>query len=91
MGAPQVPVAIKKMFRETFKGVLILSGGYELTRAEQDIQNGSADLITFGRPFINNPDLVFRLQNGKPLSTNLDMNAFYTPDEKGYTDYPFLE
>ena len=91
MGAPQVPTTIKKTFRDTFKGVLILSGGYDLSRAEQDIQNGSADLITFGRPFINNPDLVYRLQNNKPISMNLDMNTFYTADEKGYTDYPFSE
>lgn len=91
MGAPQVPASIKKAFREIYNGKIILSGGYDLARAEQDIENKSADLISFGRPFINNPDLVYRLQNNKPLSTNLDMKSFYTPDEKGYTDYPFFE
>jgi N-ethylmaleimide reductase len=89
MGAPQVPASIKKTIRENFKGSLILSGGYDINRAEQDIENKSGDLIAFGRPFINNPDLVYRLQNGKPLSTELDMNTFYTPDAKGYTDYAF--
>lgn len=89
MGAPQVPASIKKTIRENFKGNLILSGGYDINRAEQDIENKSGDLIAFGRPFINNPDLVYRLQNGKPLSTELDMNTFYTPDSKGYTDYAF--
>ena len=91
MGAPEVPASIKKTFRDLFKGILILSGGYDLNRAEQDIEKKSADLITFGRPFINNPDLVYRLQNGKSLSNSLDMETFYTPDEKGYTDYPFLK
>jgi N-ethylmaleimide reductase len=91
LGAPQVPASIKKTFRDIFKGNIILSGGYDLNRAEQDILNKSADLIGFGRPFINNPDLVYRLQNNKPLSTSLDMNSFYTPDEKGYTDYAFFE
>lgn len=91
MGAPQVPASIKKAFRDIYNGKIILSGGYDLARAEQDIENKSADLIAFGRPFINNPDLVYRLQNNKPLSTNLDMKSFYTPDEKGYTDYPFFE
>jgi len=91
MGAPQVPASIKKTFRDIFKGSLILSGGYDLSRAEHDIETKSADLIAFGRPFINNPDLVYRLQNNKPLSSNLDMKSFYTPDEKGYTDYAFLE
>jgi N-ethylmaleimide reductase len=46
------------------------------------------DLVAFGRPFINNPDLVDRLRNGWPLSKDLDFNLFYTPGEKGYTDYP---
>ncbi len=91
MGAPQVPASIKKTFRDIFKGSLILSGGYDLSRAEQDIENKSADLITFGRPFINNPDLVYKFQNNKPLATYLDMKSFYTPDEKGYIDYAFLE
>ena len=91
MGAPQVPASIKKTFRDTFKGSLILSGGYDFNRAEHDLENNLGDLIAFGRPFINNPDLVYRFQNNKPLATELDMTKFYTPDEKGYTDYVFLE
>ena len=46
------------------------------------------DLIAFGRPFINNPDLVERFVNGWPLSKELDTNSFYSPGEEGYTDYP---
>lgn len=91
LGAPQVPASIKKTFRDIFKGTLILSGGYDSNRAEQDVENNSANLIAFGRPFINNPDLVYRMQNNNPLASNLDMTKFYTPDEKGYTDYTFLE
>ncbi len=91
MGAPQVPASIKKSIRNIFKGNLILAGGYDLNRAEQDVENNSGDLIAFGRPFINNPDLVYRLQNNKPLNSELDMTKFYTPDEKGYTDYAFSE
>ena len=91
MGAPQVPATIKKTIRDIFKGTLILSGGYDLIRAEQDIDNKSGDLIAYGRPFINNPDLVFRLQHSKPLAAELDMKTFYTPDEKGFTDYAFFE
>jgi 2,4-dienoyl-CoA reductase-like NADH-dependent reductase (Old Yellow Enzyme family) len=46
------------------------------------------DLVAFGRPFINNPDLVERFKNNWPLSQNLNADLFYTADEKGYTDYP---
>jgi N-ethylmaleimide reductase len=88
MGAPAVPAETKKMIRSSFKNSVILSGGYDLERAEADIKNGMGDLVAFGRPFINNPDLVDRLRNGWPLSKDLDFNLFYTPGEKGYTDYP---
>ncbi len=88
MGAPVVPFEIKKFIRNTFKNTIILSGGYDKERAEADIKSGLGDLIAFGRPFINNPDLVERLKNNWPLSQDLKMDLFYTADEKGYTDYP---
>jgi N-ethylmaleimide reductase len=89
MGAPEVPAEIKGIIRTRFKNTLILSGGYDKERAEADIESGKADLIAFGRPFINNPDFVERLKNDWPLSKELKMDLFYTPGEKGYTDYPF--
>jgi len=88
MGAPEVPLEIKRVIRTRFKNSLILSGGYDVERAEVDIESGLADLIAFGRPFINNPDLVTRFENNLALSTELKMDLFYTPGEKGYTDYP---
>lgn len=88
MGAPVVPLELKKLLRKNFKNILILSGGYDKERAEADIQSGLGDLVAFGRPFINNPDLVERMKNNWPLSTDLKMDLFYTADEKGYTDYP---
>jgi N-ethylmaleimide reductase len=91
MGAPEVPLALKKLIRNTFKNTIILSGGYDMERAEADIQNGLGDLVAFGRPFINNPDLVERFKNNWALSQDLKMDLFYSADEKGYTDYPFYK
>jgi len=88
MGAPAVPAEIKKAVRENFRGTLILSGGYTKVSAESDLRGGLADLIAFGRPFISNPDLAQRLENGWTLAKEADMATFYTPGEKGYTDYP---
>ena len=88
MGAPEVPLEIKKVIRTRFKNTLILSGGYDFKRAEADVESGFADLIAFGRPFINNPDLVTRMEKKIPLSQVLKMDLFYTPGEEGYTDYP---
>ena len=88
LGAPAVPLAIKETIRHTFKHTLILAGGYDLNRAEADLESGLADLIAFGRPFINNPDLVERLENKYPLSQELKMDKFYSAAEEGYADYP---
>ena len=89
MGAPPVPASIKSTFREVFKGPLILSGGYDAARAERDIEEGKADLIAVGRPFLANPDLVERWRTGAAENTP-DMDTFYTPSAHGYTDYPTL-
>ena len=91
MGAPAVPAEMKQAIRNNFTNTLILSGGYDKERAEADIENGLGDLVAFGRPFINNPDLVERLRNDSPLSQDLKMDLFYTADEKGYTDYPLFK
>jgi N-ethylmaleimide reductase len=89
MGAPAVPQSIKDTFRKEFKGVVILSGGYDAARAEGDLEAGKADLIAVGRPLLANPDLVERWKTGAPLNPP-DMDTFYTPGAKGYTDYPVL-
>lgn len=88
MGAPVVSQDLKNLIRKTFKNTLILSGGYDQAKAESDLNDNKGDLVAFGRPFLNNPDLVTRFKNGWPLSQDLDFNLFYTPGEKGYTDYP---
>jgi len=89
MGAPAVPDSIKAMFRSTFKGTLILSGGYDAARAESDLAAGKCDLVAFGRPFLANPDFVARSKAGAAMNAP-DPNTFYTGDAKGYTDYPAL-
>ena len=91
MGAPVVPLELKKLIRKIFKNTIILSGGYDKERAENDIRSGLGDLVAFGRPFINNPDLVERFKNNWKLSQDLKMDLFYAADKKGYTDYPFFK
>jgi len=90
MGAPIVPESMKATFRRTFKGALILSGGYDAERAESDLAEGKCDLIAIGKAFIANPDLVERWKIGAALNAP-DMGTFYTPGPKGYTDYPVLQ
>ncbi|SMB85012.1 NADH:flavin oxidoreductase/NADH oxidase [Hymenobacter roseosalivarius DSM 11622] len=76
--------------REIFDGPFILNGGYTQETAEAALENNEADLIAFGVPFIANPDLVERYEQGAALNTP-DQATFYSGDDKGYIDYPSLE
>ncbi len=79
-----------RALRDEFEGTYIANNAYDKARAEQAIDNGDADLIAFGVPFLANPDLVYRYQHDLPLNEP-DMDTFYGGDEHGYTDYPFAE
>lgn len=85
MGAPQVPADLKAHIRERFRGAFLLSGGYDASRAEADLADGKGDLVVFGRPYLNNPDLVEKLKVGAPLR-DADPHTFYTPGPEGYTE-----
>ncbi|KAL3457227.1 hypothetical protein BJX64DRAFT_20610 [Aspergillus heterothallicus] len=72
---------------------IILAGGFSAESAEKMIQAHSTYKIAigFGRHFIANPDLPFRLAKGIALR-NYDRNTFYTPKSPiGYVDLPFSE
>ncbi len=90
MGAPEVPQSIKESIRDNFGGTIILSGGYDRDRAEADLVAGLGHLVAYGRPFISNPDLPVRLEQGLELAQP-DFGTFYTPGPKGYIDYPTAE
>ena len=88
-GAPKVPDSIKATIRKASNCHVILSGGYDPVRAEADLAANRADLIAVGKGVLANPDLVKRWQTGAALNMP-DPATFYTPGEKGYTDYPAL-
>ncbi|MDT8838431.1 hypothetical protein ParKJ_13505 [Paraburkholderia fungorum] len=56
------------------------------SHADADLEAQRVDLVAFGRPFISNPDLVSKFESGRDLAAP-DASTFYTPGEKGYTDY----
>jgi len=76
-----------ELVKAHWRGKLILNN--ELTResAIGAIHSGAADAVSFGRPFIGNPDLVARLRRGVSLA-DYDKSLTYTPGPHGYTDYP---
>ena len=84
MEKPEQPVINR--VRALFRGVLIQNGSFDGPAADACIAAGEADAVSFGRPYIANPDLVTRLREGLPLAApNFDFA--YVGEERGYTDY----
>ena len=84
-------VPFRKVLQQT--GISFLAaGGYTQENCEPPVSAGDTDGIVFGRWFISNPDLVYRLAEGLPLN-KYDRSTFYRtyPLEHGYTDYPKWE
>ncbi len=86
---PNAIQEVAKYFRKLYKGTIIINKAFNKETAIEVIDAGDADLVSFGVPFIGNPDLVERYRTNQPLN-KVDDKTFYTPGEKGYTDYPFL-
>jgi 2,4-dienoyl-CoA reductase-like NADH-dependent reductase (Old Yellow Enzyme family) len=85
-GKAQVePVA--PFIRKAFAGPLVLNSDYTLERAEAALAAEEADAISFGRPFISNPDLVERLAAKGELAPDRQP-LWYTQGPEGYIDYP---
>ncbi|WJI17486.1 alkene reductase [Pseudoxanthomonas winnipegensis] len=87
--APHMPLAFKRQLRVAFPGALIYAGKYTAERARAALEEGWADLIAFGRPFVANPDLPERLRTGAPLSAH-DPDTLFGGGAHGLTDYPAL-
>ncbi|MGC3964074.1 MAG: alkene reductase [Rhodocyclaceae bacterium] len=84
--APEFTEAFRRDIRARFAGPIIVAGKYDATRAQWVLQNGYADLVAFGRPFVANPDLPARLRHGWPLTTP-DGSTLFGGGAEGYTDY----
>jgi len=87
-GKTDVP-RVSPDIRKVFSGPLVLNQEYNLERAEADLATGLADAISFGRPYISNPDLVERLRLDAPFAPD-NFKTWYAPGAEGYTDYPAL-
>ena len=75
-----------------WNGPFLIAGGYKLAGAQKLVDEEHPDkdiVIIFGRYFIANPDLVYRIKEGLKLSA-WERNTFYNSNSsEGYVDYPF--
>ena len=56
-----------QFIRHHYRGNLIASGSYHLTEAELQVNKRNFDLVSIGRPFIANPDLITQFKQKKTL------------------------
>jgi N-ethylmaleimide reductase len=87
-GATDVP-RVSPDIRPVFKGPLVLNQDYTKAKAMADLNSGLADAISFGRPFISNPDLVERLRVDAELTPD-NFKTWYSEGAEGYTDWAVL-
>ena len=81
---------IAPAIRQVFRALLILNSDYGHAKAAAVIASGEADAITFGRPFIANPDLPRRVRLGLPLAKESSA-TWYSQGAEGYLDYSCAE
>lgn len=84
---PYAVTEIAKHFRPLYNGTLMINSEFNQEKGNKVIEDGDADLVAFGKPYISNPDLVERFEEGIELA-DWDKDTFYTTGAKGYTDYP---
>jgi N-ethylmaleimide reductase len=80
---------ILAILRPNFGGAIIANGGLDAQSGEALLASGRADMVSFGRSFIANPDLVARMRQGGPYNAP-DPLRFYGGGTGGYLDYPAL-
>ncbi len=79
-----------KALHAAYGGKYIANNSYTREMAIDAIASGHADMVSFGRPFISNPDLVERFRRHAPL-TEANHATFYGGGAAGYTDYKTLD
>ncbi|EWZ52456.1 uncharacterized protein FOBCDRAFT_122482 [Fusarium oxysporum Fo47] len=76
---------------DLWTGPFLIAGGYKLKEAERLVDEERPNkeiMVMFGRNFLANPDLVYRIKEGLELNP-YERKTFYTSDVEGYVDYPF--
>ncbi|KAF8036185.1 hypothetical protein BT93_C2020 [Corymbia citriodora subsp. variegata] len=91
IGTENEEVKLMQTLRRAYQGTFMSAGGFTRELGMIAMADGDADLISYGRLFISNPDLVYRFKINAPLNEYI-RETFYTHDPVvGYTDYPFLD
>ena len=74
-------------FRRLYNGHIIANVDMTQERGNRLVEEGLADSVAFGRPYIANPDLPERFLANAPLN-EIDWSTVYASGPTGYVDYP---
>ena len=78
--------------RKLYSGIWMVNNGYTKEMAVEAIKSGRADMVSFGRKIIVNPDLVRRFRENAPLNAPDKAAPLYGGEGAfGYTHYPSLD
>jgi N-ethylmaleimide reductase len=75
--------------RPLYNGIYFANAGFTHESGAELLAQGGADAIVFGTKFLANPDLPERFKRDAQLNEP-DKSTFYSPGERGYTDYQTL-
>ncbi len=81
--------SIAPQLKQQFGGALIANEGFTKEQGNAWLAAGKCDAVSFGVPFIANPDLVKRLEQDAPLNEP-KFETFYGSSPEGYIDYPTM-
>ncbi len=85
-GEEQIPDVLRT-FRPAFKNSIMGNNMFTKEDAEALISEGMVDLVSYGKPFIANPDLPVRFQFKLRLA-EFNPKTVYFGGKEGYIDYP---
>ncbi|XWS37445.1 hypothetical protein CRYUN_Cryun19dG0043400 [Craigia yunnanensis] len=77
--------------RRAFKGTFIVAGGYDKADGNKAVAENRTNLVSYGRLFLANPDLLKRFELDAPLTKHNRSTYCLSDPVVGYTDYLFFE
>ncbi|MEW2449296.1 alkene reductase [Streptomyces parvulus] len=86
-GTIEERVTVFSRYRAHYQGNIVANLGFTRPLGNEILDRRVVDAVSFGEPFVANPDLVERFAQGHPLADS-DRDTYYAGHTKGYTDYP---
>lgn len=82
---------LKKVYRdEGGKDEWMVNNGYDRKMEEEEVEEGSEEIVDLGKKLIENNDMVRRMKEKEKMK-EIEKKNMYGGGEKGYKDYKVME